>query len=94
MIQKWVQDPLAAELLSGEIGDGSTVKIGAAHGKLTINGKPVGGEEPEEAARQADGPPPVSAERAGDGLAIGRCANLPRLTSCSPHAGRRDIRRL
>jgi ATP-dependent Clp protease ATP-binding subunit ClpB len=49
VIQKWVQDPLAAELLSGEIGDGSTVKIGAAHGKLTVNGKPVGGEELEEA---------------------------------------------
>ncbi len=49
VIQKWVQDPLAGELLSGEIGDGSTVKISAAHGKLTINGKPVGGEEPEEA---------------------------------------------
>ncbi len=50
VIQKWVQDPLAGELLSGEIGDGSTVKISAAHGKLTINGKPVGGEEPEEAS--------------------------------------------
>jgi ATP-dependent Clp protease ATP-binding subunit ClpB len=49
VIQKWVQDPLAAELLSGEIGDGSTVKISAAHGKLTVNGKPVDGQEPEEA---------------------------------------------
>ena len=43
VIQKWVQDPLAQSLLSGEIADGSTVKIGAAQGRLTVNGKPVGG---------------------------------------------------
>ena len=49
VIQKWVQDPLAQMLLSGEIRDGLTVKIGAAQGKLTINGKPVGGEETEAA---------------------------------------------
>ncbi len=49
VIQKYVQDPLAQELLSGEIRDGSTVKISAAQGRLTINGKPVGGGE-EEAA--------------------------------------------
>ncbi len=48
VIQKWVQDPLAQGLLSGEIADGSTVRIGAAQGRLTINGKPVG-EEAEEA---------------------------------------------
>ncbi len=47
VIQKWVQDPLAQELLAGEIADGSTVKIGAAKGRLTVDGKPVGGEEPE-----------------------------------------------
>jgi ATP-dependent Clp protease ATP-binding subunit ClpB len=45
-----VQDPLAQALLAGEIPDGSTVKISAAQGKLTINGKPVGGED-------ADAPP-------------------------------------
>ena len=44
VIQKWVQDPLAQMLLAGEIRDGSTVKIGAARGRLTINGKEVGGE--------------------------------------------------
>jgi ATP-dependent Clp protease ATP-binding subunit ClpB len=49
VIQKWVQDPLAQELLSGVIADGSTVKIGAAHGKLTVNGKAVGGQEEAEA---------------------------------------------
>ena len=34
--------PLAG--FSGEIADGSTVRIGAAQGRLTVNGKPVGGE--------------------------------------------------
>ena len=47
MIQKWVQDPLAQMLLAGEIRDGATVKISAAHGRLTINGKAVGGEADE-----------------------------------------------
>src|SRR5271165_3583016 len=50
VIQKFVQDPLAQALLAGEIQDGSTVKISAAQGKLTIDGKPVGGED-------ADAPP-------------------------------------
>jgi ATP-dependent Clp protease ATP-binding subunit ClpB len=50
VIQKWVQDPLAQELLAGEIADGSTVKIGAAQGRLTVDGKPVGAEEAEPAA--------------------------------------------
>src|SRR5271167_4114525 len=50
VIQKWVQDPLAQMLLAGEIRDGSIVKISAAQGKLTIDGKPVGGEG-------ADAPP-------------------------------------
>ena len=49
VIQKWVQDPLAQMLLSGDISDGSTVKIGAARGRLTINGKPVGTETEEGA---------------------------------------------
>jgi ATP-dependent Clp protease ATP-binding subunit ClpB len=44
VIQKWVQDPLAQMLLAGEIGDGSTIKLSASHGRLTINGKEVGGE--------------------------------------------------
>jgi ATP-dependent Clp protease ATP-binding subunit ClpB len=44
VIQKWVQDPLAQMLLAGELPDGSTVKLGAAHGRLTINGKEVGDE--------------------------------------------------
>ena len=53
VIQKWVQDPLAQELLAGDIRDGSTVKIGAAHGSLTINGKAVGAEEADAAAAKS-----------------------------------------
>ena len=49
VIQKWVQDPLAQMLLAGELSDGSTVKLSAAHGRLTINGKEIG----EEAADSA-----------------------------------------
>ena len=49
MIQKLVQDPLAQMLLAGEIRDGSTVKIGAAQGQLTINGKEVGDEAADSA---------------------------------------------
>ncbi len=44
VIQKWVQDPLAQMLLAGELPDGSTIKLSAAQGRLTINGKEVGGE--------------------------------------------------
>src|SRR6202046_1759163 len=44
VIQKWVQDPLATMLLAGGTGDGSTIKLGATQGHLTINGKEVGGE--------------------------------------------------
>ena len=35
-------------LLAGEIADGATVKISAAHGALTFDGKAIGGE-PEAA---------------------------------------------
>ena len=44
VIQKWVQDPLAQMLLAGEISDGSTIKLSASQGRLTIDGKEVGGE--------------------------------------------------
>ena len=40
-IQKNVQDPLAEMILSGDVGDGETVKIGAERGALTINDRPV-----------------------------------------------------
>ncbi len=41
VIQKNVQDPLAEMILSGEVGDGEIVKIGADRGALTINSKSV-----------------------------------------------------
>jgi hypothetical protein len=41
--------------LAGEIADGATIKIGAAHGALTINGKPVG--KPAEAEPPKSGKP-------------------------------------
>jgi ATP-dependent Clp protease ATP-binding subunit ClpB len=44
VIQKWVQDPLAQMLLAGDIREGGTVKLGASNGRLTVNGKEVGGE--------------------------------------------------
>jgi ATP-dependent Clp protease ATP-binding subunit ClpB len=44
VIQKWVQDPLAQMLLAGEIADGSTIKLSASQGRLTVNGKEIGGE--------------------------------------------------
>jgi len=53
VIQKWVQDPLAESVLAGKILDGATVKVSAAQGRLTIDGKPVGAEpetEPKKAA--------------------------------------------
>ena len=52
VIQKWVQDPLAQMLLAGEIRDGATIKLGASHGRLTINGKEVGGEADEVSAAE------------------------------------------
>ena len=47
VIQKWVQDPLAQMLLAGEIRDGGHIKLGVSRGRLTINGKEVGGESEE-----------------------------------------------
>jgi ATP-dependent Clp protease ATP-binding subunit ClpB len=41
-IQKSVQDPLAQMLLAGDVIDGSTVKVSADKGALTINGHPIG----------------------------------------------------
>src|SRR6202142_2812390 len=45
VIQKWVQDPLAQKLLARGLAAGATIKLGAAHAKLTIDGKPVAGQE-------------------------------------------------
>ncbi len=53
VIQKWVQDPLAQALLAGDIRDGATVKVGATQGKLTIDGRPVGGQDGEAASAKS-----------------------------------------
>jgi ATP-dependent Clp protease ATP-binding subunit ClpB len=53
VIQKAVQDPLAQMLLAGELADGATIKIGASHGALTINGKTVGGASEADAPKGA-----------------------------------------
>ncbi len=44
VIQKSVQDPLAEEILGGDIKDGDTVKVDVKDGVFTFNGKPVGAE--------------------------------------------------
>ena len=41
VIQKQVQDPLAEQILAGEVKDGDTVQITVADGKLVINGHAV-----------------------------------------------------
>jgi ATP-dependent Clp protease ATP-binding subunit ClpB len=37
-IQKYVQDPLAEQILEGKISDGETVKVSAGKDGLTFNG--------------------------------------------------------
>jgi ATP-dependent Clp protease ATP-binding subunit ClpB len=41
VIQKWVQDPLAEQLLAGRIKDGDTVELTVRDGTLVVNGEPV-----------------------------------------------------
>ena len=41
VIQKWVQDPLAEQLLAGRIKDGNTVKLTVRDGTLVVNGELV-----------------------------------------------------
>ena len=55
VIQKSVQDPLAQMLLAGELADGATIKIGASHGALTINGKAIGGGGGSRGAEERQG---------------------------------------
>ena len=44
VIQKYLQDPLAGELLAGRIKDGDLVDIDTVAGVLTLNGIAVGGK--------------------------------------------------
>jgi ATP-dependent Clp protease ATP-binding subunit ClpB len=48
VIQRNVQDPLAEMILAGDVRDGSQVKISAAKGGLTFNGKKPQTESAEE----------------------------------------------
>jgi ATP-dependent Clp protease ATP-binding subunit ClpB len=41
VIQKQVQDPLAAQILAGKVKDGQAVKITVRDGALVVNGEPV-----------------------------------------------------
>jgi ATP-dependent Clp protease ATP-binding subunit ClpB len=41
VIQRYVQDPLAEQILAGGIKDGDTIKISVRDGALTVNGWPV-----------------------------------------------------
>jgi ATP-dependent Clp protease ATP-binding subunit ClpB len=41
VIQKWVQDPLAEQILAGRIKDGDTIKLTVRDGTLVVNGEPV-----------------------------------------------------
>jgi ATP-dependent Clp protease ATP-binding subunit ClpB len=41
VIQKQVQDPLAAQILAGNVKDGQVVKITVRDGALVVNGEPV-----------------------------------------------------
>jgi ATP-dependent Clp protease ATP-binding subunit ClpB len=45
VIQKKLQDPLAERILSGQVGDGETLKISADDAGLTINGTSVAGRD-------------------------------------------------
>ena len=41
VIQKWVQDPMAEQILAGRIKDGDSVKLTVRDGTLVVNGEPV-----------------------------------------------------
>jgi ATP-dependent Clp protease ATP-binding subunit ClpB len=41
VIQKWVQDPLAEQLLAGRIKEGDVVQLTVRDGTLVVNGEPV-----------------------------------------------------
>jgi ATP-dependent Clp protease ATP-binding subunit ClpB len=43
-IQKYLQDPLAEQILAGNVGDGETVAISAGEGGLIINGDEISAE--------------------------------------------------
>lgn len=48
VIQRYAQDPLAEMILSGDVRDGSAVKISAGKEGLTFNGKTAQAAEEDE----------------------------------------------
>ena len=50
VIQKHVQDPLAEEILAGDVKDGDTVKVDVKDGAFTFNGKVPGSTAPKAPA--------------------------------------------
>jgi ATP-dependent Clp protease ATP-binding subunit ClpB len=44
VIQKSIQDPLAEEILAGQVKDGEAVEVGEKAGRFTFNGHAIGGE--------------------------------------------------
>ena len=57
VIQSYLQDPLAEEILAGRISDGETVEVGAGKDGLTING------ENGDGGRDRFGVPPGELDR-------------------------------
>ncbi|MDD5126723.1 MAG: AAA family ATPase [Dehalococcoidales bacterium] len=41
VIERYVENPLSSQILSGELKDGDTVRVGISNGKLTFNKEPV-----------------------------------------------------
>ena len=63
VIQKNLQDPLAAQILEGRIADGATVKVTVDNGALAIDGEAVAAEDAVFTAHPSDPAEGAEAER-------------------------------
>ena len=63
VIQKNLQDPLAAQILEGRIADGATVKVTVDNGALSIDGEAVAAEDAVFTAHPSDPAEGAEAER-------------------------------
>ena len=63
VIQKNLQDPLAAQILEGRIADGATVKVTVDNGALSIDGEAVAAEDAGFTAHPSDPAEGAEAER-------------------------------
>ena len=63
VIQKNLQDPLAAQILEGRIADGATVKVTVDNGALAIDGEAVAAEDAVFTAHPSDPAERAEAER-------------------------------